>query len=364
MEKKNNNPTAPQATNPDKNTRPLYVLIAAMLIAVLAVMPLRDALSTSIHADAATETYLMGDVDLNGQIEPSDARTVLRVSVKLEELEGVKDCAVLPNSKSEPTKGQLADIDGDGQITPADARAVLRMSVMLEEQKTIEVTIEEPSTEPTSGDVEPTTNKNGLTKAQQDELDEILNQLTGAAKEEANKNLQIMLDRKMPFDNIKTTLQSIVDTFLKTPVSESTTEKKTGLTEKEIQELRDYAHTLLGYQQENDSRRDKVIETDIQACIKKGMTYEEIKQQLTTWAKEIELPPEETEPVTYQIHDENGTMYCKWCGKEVFEYPDGTRSCYHVSWPTDHVCPGCKETIKARTCHDCKAYFDYLSRNT
>lgn len=64
---------------------------------------------------------LMGDINKNGRIEASDARTVLRASVGLEKL-SEKDFS-------------LSDTDGDRKITASDARTVLRMSVGLEEIK-------------------------------------------------------------------------------------------------------------------------------------------------------------------------------------------------------------------------------------
>lgn len=342
------------------NIKPMYLLMGLIMIAVAVVIPLQRK-NVDKFADAATETYLMGDVDLSGQIEPSDARTVLRVSVKLEDLEGVKDCAVLPNSKSEPTKGQLADIDGDGQITPADARAVLRMSVMLEEQKTIEVTIEEPSTEPTSSDVEPTTENKEFTKEQMDELNSLINKIPDAGDRlHVQTGVNLAIKRGLDFEDVRDIAVRLVAQYSGEEVSvtpvETSTEKQ-GLTEKEIQELRDYAHTLLGYQQENDSRRDKVINAHIQSCIEKGMTFEEAKKHLTETAKARELPPEETEPVTYDP-GEFGEI-CRWCGKETEVYPDGTRSCYCTAWITDQVCPGCGQLVKGMTQHVCKAYWDW-----
>lgn len=345
-----------------KNIKPVYLVAALVMIAVAVLTPMQKQI-TKLFSDAAeTKTYLMGDVDLNGKLEPSDARTVLRVSVKLEELEGVKDCAVLPNSKSEPTKGQLADIDGDGQITPADARAVLRMSVMLEEQKTIEVTIEEPSTEPTSEDVEPTTENKEFTKEQMDELNSLIDKIPDAGNRlRVQTGVNLAIKRGLDFEDVRDIAVRLVAQYTGEEVSvtpvETTTEKQ-GLTEKEIQELRDYAHTLLGYQQINgDNRREMIIEADMEDVIKECDTFNSAKKMLSEYAKMRELPPEETEPVTYDT-GEFGEI-CRWCGKEHVVYPDGTRSCYCVSWVSDLVCPGCGQLVKGHTQHVCKAYWDW-----
>lgn len=64
------------------------------------------------------ESRLMGDVDRNGKVESFDARTVLRVSVRLD--------AIAPELLP------FADIDADGIITSGDARRALRTSVKLE----------------------------------------------------------------------------------------------------------------------------------------------------------------------------------------------------------------------------------------
>ncbi len=62
---------------------------------------------------------LLGDVDNSGNVDASDARTVLRASVGLEELS--------------PYQQKLADADGDSAISSSDARLILRTSVGLEE---------------------------------------------------------------------------------------------------------------------------------------------------------------------------------------------------------------------------------------
>ncbi|MBE6715609.1 MAG: MBL fold metallo-hydrolase [Ruminococcaceae bacterium] len=67
---------------------------------------------------------LLGDVDNSGKVDSSDARTVLRASVGLEELT--------------PSQKRLSDADGDSAISSSDARLILRTSVGLEEYKYVE----------------------------------------------------------------------------------------------------------------------------------------------------------------------------------------------------------------------------------
>lgn len=66
-----------------------------------------------------TYHVVIGDTDLNGTIEPADARLALRMSVGLETPNDLQMIA--------------ADIDGTGNITESDARMILRASVGLEE---------------------------------------------------------------------------------------------------------------------------------------------------------------------------------------------------------------------------------------
>ena len=62
--------------------------------------------------------YIAGDTDLNGKLTASDARTILRISVELENNTAQQDFQF--------------DANADGKITASDARYVLRASVLLE----------------------------------------------------------------------------------------------------------------------------------------------------------------------------------------------------------------------------------------
>ncbi len=81
-----------------------------------------------IRYDIKTELYgfdwnprYFGDIDNNGRIDAYDARSALRYSVALEEIEDQE--ALI-----------YGDVDFDGVITAADARLILRTSVDLEEE--------------------------------------------------------------------------------------------------------------------------------------------------------------------------------------------------------------------------------------
>ncbi len=71
--------------------------------------------------EALEPDYMLGDVDMNGEIQAADARLALRTSVGLETLSVVQKKA--------------ADIDKNGEIKAADARLILRASVGLETLK-------------------------------------------------------------------------------------------------------------------------------------------------------------------------------------------------------------------------------------
>jgi len=69
------------------------------------------------HAEEYTE-HRLGDINGDGKITASDARTCLRVSAKLEEINAFDSFA--------------ADVDSNGKITASDARTILRVSANLE----------------------------------------------------------------------------------------------------------------------------------------------------------------------------------------------------------------------------------------
>ena len=69
----------------------------------------------------AEETYLPGDVDLNGKVETEDARHALRASIGLE--------TFAPDSVS----FRAADVDGNKKISPEDARYILRRAIGLKD---------------------------------------------------------------------------------------------------------------------------------------------------------------------------------------------------------------------------------------
>lgn len=73
----------------------------------------------------SAKTVLLGDVDMNGKVTASDARTVLRVSAQLE--------------KPDESIISIADADKNGKITSADARKILRISSKLDENENIEL---------------------------------------------------------------------------------------------------------------------------------------------------------------------------------------------------------------------------------
>ena len=68
--------------------------------------------------DALESGYILGDVDMNGEVKAADARLALRASVGLETLSA--------------TQQKAADVDKSGEIKAADARLILRASVGLE----------------------------------------------------------------------------------------------------------------------------------------------------------------------------------------------------------------------------------------
>lgn len=112
----------------------------------------------------------IGDVDNNGKVNSSDARTALRVSAHLDELG--------------ETDAEFCDINGDGKITAYDAREILRASAGL---------IKLPSTEELLGYKE--YQKDEIVQNHIDDLLVILMAYQAAKDEEAQKELQDYYDK-------------------------------------------------------------------------------------------------------------------------------------------------------------------------
>lgn len=86
----------------------IFTLIAVMLSILFVI-------------NASAETYLKGDVNMDGKVNASDARLVLRVGASLD--------------KISETQKLICDMNDDGKITAADARTVLRISAKIEPGK-------------------------------------------------------------------------------------------------------------------------------------------------------------------------------------------------------------------------------------
>lgn len=96
--------------------------IAVLLVSVLIV--------TLFAVAASAEVYLMGDINIDGEVTASDARLILRVGAELDTIDA--------------TKALIADINGDLSVTASDARAVLRFSADIgDDLGTIEINNQE-----------------------------------------------------------------------------------------------------------------------------------------------------------------------------------------------------------------------------
>lgn len=84
---------------------------------------------SSISASAGK--VLLGDVDGNGKVTSSDARTILRYSARLD-------------SSSDLS---VADVDQNGKVNSRDARLALRITARLEPERVIEEGTTDPFTE-------------------------------------------------------------------------------------------------------------------------------------------------------------------------------------------------------------------------
>ena len=83
---------------------------------------LTDEISAYSHpTEAEIRDFRLGDVDVNGEVEPADARLALRYALKLE---------LAPSRLYR----MIADVNGSGTIEPEDARLILRYSLKLEKK--------------------------------------------------------------------------------------------------------------------------------------------------------------------------------------------------------------------------------------
>lgn len=82
--------------------------------------------------DTSDMSVIAGDVDMNGKITASDARTVLRIAAQLELVSEAQMNA--------------ADFDGDSTVTSKDARYILRYAAGLDPYKEPEATTKAPET--------------------------------------------------------------------------------------------------------------------------------------------------------------------------------------------------------------------------
>lgn len=333
----NYNPSAEPICSGRRTTKSIYLLIAVAFVAVMLFTPFYNSIQSVFLASAtSTKTYLMGDVDGNGKVEPSDARTVLRVSVQLDTLEGVGTDGTVSRNDADPTKGQLADIDGDGKITPADARAILRMAVQLDAQKTIEVE------ESTKNDTAPS------------------RQYNQAEKEEILKNIDEFIQRQRGgTDPARTFTEEQISTI----ENEMKAMVERGASWREIEKYGSDSFKAIIAAYYEEQRIKELQETtaivDPSTVIEVPTTIPYKPEETTARKVPSELPTDHSkteEPTTYWTGEKG--EFCRWCGKPHGINPEtGEPYCYHSTFAIDLNCPGCGQFVKAYTCHDCKAYY-------
>lgn len=93
------------------------------------------------NSSEGNKDYVLGDVNLDGEVTAADARLALRACANLMVLEGLAEIA--------------ADYNENGKLTAADARYILRVAANLDPYAKIEVTTKPPTTQPSETETQP-----------------------------------------------------------------------------------------------------------------------------------------------------------------------------------------------------------------
>lgn len=119
-----------------------YIAVILVLVMVLAIaLSVVFAQETDKLDKAATGgkvELLLGDINGDGSVTATDARTILRIATRLEKTQDYLNAEL------------VADANGDGNITAADARKVLRVATKLEAFENAIVVIEPTTETPTT----------------------------------------------------------------------------------------------------------------------------------------------------------------------------------------------------------------------
>ena len=107
----------------------LSLLLAVAMLFTCAYSAFALDVAEDAVADDATYNYKPADVDNDGDVTASDARSILRLSVGLMNWNQI---AMYCKNAAHYNYRHAADVDYDGEITAADARIALRVSVELE----------------------------------------------------------------------------------------------------------------------------------------------------------------------------------------------------------------------------------------
>lgn len=112
--------------------RTTSLLLAIIMCLSIGVPAFAEEISGEEFSETTELTVRAGDVDFNGKVTASDARTILRVAAQLE--------IISDTAKS------AADYDSDGSITALDARYTMREAAGLDPFKEPETTTKAPET--------------------------------------------------------------------------------------------------------------------------------------------------------------------------------------------------------------------------
>ncbi len=243
---------------------------------------------------SASAAYL-GDINRDGKVNSTDARTVLRLAARLEE------------ATDEQTR--FGDVNGNGKLDASDARIILRMAANLEPLVEFDETGTETPTVTTTEPTAPPTTEAPSTEAP-----------TTSTNPPAETT-----EVPLPFDPDE----------VGNPEYDANGEK-----------YRPFSCGFPHHRCATLAAHRALVEREEEGCPYCGAHDCPSFYALDEWGWAV---GDKTLCPKYDEHKDPG-VYCEYCGKKIGTGQNGTCERFFV----DQECEYCGEWVKAFTCHTCK----------